>query len=92
MSISFNQDFREFLGFLASNGVEYLVIGGYAVAVHGHPRYTKDLDVWIRSSLENVAKVISALKAFGFGSVGLTAEDFLAPDAIISARLPSQEN
>ena len=88
MSISFNQDFREFLGFLASNGVEYLVIGGYAVAAHGHPRYTKDLDVWIRPSLENGSKVISALKEFGFGSVGLTPEDFVAPDAIIQLGYP----
>ncbi len=88
MSISFNQDFREFLGFLASNGVEYLVIGGYAVAAHGHPRYTKDLGVWIRPSLENGSKVISALKEFGFGSVGLTVEDFLEPDAIIQLGYP----
>ena len=70
MSISFNQDFREFLGFLASNQVDDLVIGGYAVAVHGHPRYIKYLDVWIRPSLENGSSLISALTQFGFGSVG----------------------
>ena len=42
-----NPDFREFIALLNANSVRYLVVGGYAVAFHGHPRYTKDLDVWI---------------------------------------------
>lgn len=53
MSMNLNQDFKEFLAFLNSNEVEYLVIGGYAVTAHGHPRYTKDIDIWVRPSEQN---------------------------------------
>ena len=42
-----NQDFKEFIGSLNDNGVRYLVVGGYAVALHGYPRYTKDMDIWV---------------------------------------------
>ncbi len=48
-----NQDFKEFIQYLNENNVQYLVIGGYAVAVHGHPRYTKDLDIWVENSKIN---------------------------------------
>jgi hypothetical protein len=44
-----NQDFKEFIQLLNENDVRYLVVGGYAVALHGHPRYTKDIDIWIES-------------------------------------------
>ena len=50
-----NQDFKEFIQSLNDNHVRYLVIGGYAVALHGYPRYTKDIDVWIEMSPENAA-------------------------------------
>ncbi|MGH8566762.1 MAG: hypothetical protein ACREXU_01785, partial [Gammaproteobacteria bacterium] len=56
-----SQDFKEFIGSLNDNGVEYLIIGGYAVAFHGHPRYTKDLDIWIRVSTDNATRMINAL-------------------------------
>jgi hypothetical protein len=72
-------DFKEFFESLNRNNVRYLVMGGYAVAFHGHPRYTKDIDVWIEVTTENVARLIQALDDFGFGSVGLQAEDFLQP-------------
>lgn len=78
-----NQDFKEFIQSLNDNQVRYLVIGGYAVAFHGHPRYTKDLDVWIAMNPDNAAKMVKALQQFGFGSLGLKAEDFLVPDQII---------
>jgi len=78
-----NQDFKEFIQSLNDNQVRYLVIGGYAVAFHGHPRYTQDIDVWIDLSRENAARMVEALEQFGFGSLGLTADDFLAPDQII---------
>jgi predicted nucleotidyltransferase len=83
-----NQDFKEFVQSLNDNGVHYLVIGGYAVALHGHPRYTKDLDIWIEMTLENAAKVVKALEQFGFVSLGLKAEDFLVPDQIIQLGYP----
>ncbi len=78
-----NQDFKEFIQSLNDNRVRYLVIGGYAVAFHGHPRYTKDLDVWLAMNPDNAAKMVKALEQFGFGSLGLKAEDFLVPDQII---------
>lgn len=78
-----NQDFKEFFESLNANQVEYLVVGGYAVAFHGHPRYTKDIDIWVAMTPENAEKIIRALNAFGFGSLGLTAADFLTPDQII---------
>jgi hypothetical protein len=64
------------------------VVGGYAVAFHGHPRYTKDLDVWIELSPENAGKIITALNDFGFGSLGLKTEDFLESDQIIQLGYP----
>jgi len=72
-----DKDFREFIGLLNANSVRYLVVGGIAVAFHGYPRYTKDLDVWIDVSLENAQNLLNALSEFGFGSLGLTEEDFL---------------
>jgi Zn/Cd-binding protein ZinT len=74
---------QEFLQSLNDNDVRYLLIGGYAVAFHGHPRYTKDLDVWIEMTAGNANRVIEALKQFGFGSLGLTSADFVVPDQII---------
>jgi hypothetical protein len=83
-----NPDFREFLKLLNESNVRYLVVGGYAVAFHGHPRYTKDLDVWIELSPDNADKILQALKKFGFGSLGLKREDFLERDQIIQLGYP----
>lgn len=84
----FNQDFKEFIQFLNDNHVHYLVVGGYAVAVHGHPRYTKDIDIWIEINPENAANLLRALEQFGFGSLGLQLEDFLSRDQIIQLGYP----
>lgn len=83
-----NQDFKEFIQSLNANGVRYLVVGGYAVAVHGHPRYTKDMDVWIARDEENAARMVRALEDFGFRSLGLREADFLEPDQIIQLGYP----
>jgi hypothetical protein len=83
-----NQDFKAFIQSLNNNGVRYLVIGGYAVALHGYPRYTKDIDIWIEMSPDNAAKMIGALDQFGFGSLGLKDADFLTPDQIIQLGYP----
>jgi len=84
----FNPDFREFIELLNKHKVRYLVIGGYAVAFHGHPRYTKDLDVWIWMDKTNSENLIIALKAFGFGTLKLKTEDFLQKDIIIQLGYP----
>ncbi|MCJ7623360.1 MAG: hypothetical protein MUO76_07640 [Anaerolineaceae bacterium] len=83
-----NQDFKEFIQSLKDNNVRYLVVGGYAVAFHGYPRYTKDLDIWVGTQLENAEKIVTAIEQFGFGSLGLKVEDFLEPDTIIQLGYP----
>lgn len=83
-----NQDFKEFIQSLNDNGVRYLIIGGYAVALHGYPRYTKDMDVWVEPSPDNAARMVQALEQFGFGSLGLQAADFMTPDQIIQLGYP----
>lgn len=81
-------DFKEFIQSLNGSDVRYLVIGGYAVAVHGHPRYTKDLDVWLDATADNAARVVNALNAFGFGSLKLSASDFLEEGQVIQLGYP----
>jgi len=83
-----SQDFREFIKLLNSNQVRYLVVGGYAVAFHGHPRYTKDIDIWIWVSKNNAKKVLKTLDEFGFSSLGLKEEDFLEPGYVIQLGYP----
>jgi len=83
-----NQDFKEFIQLLNDNQVRYLVLGGYAVALHGYPRYTKDIDIWIEMSSLNAYNLIKALEGFGFGSLGLTIDDFLTPDQVIQLGYP----
>jgi hypothetical protein len=83
-----NSDFKEFIQLLNDNQVKYLVIGGYAVAIHGHPRYTKDIDIWIDMTPENADKLVTALNQFGFGSLGLSSQDFQSPDQIIQLGYP----
>ncbi|MEX1218667.1 MAG: DUF6036 family nucleotidyltransferase [Acidimicrobiales bacterium] len=78
-----NRDFQEFLKSFVQHDVRFLIIGGYALAVHGHPRYTKDLDVWVWPDPENADRILEALDEFGFGSLGLEAIDFLEPGVII---------
>lgn len=81
-------DFRDFFTSLNAARVRYLVVGGYAVALHGHPRYTKDIDIWVGLDEENAGRLIRAIEDFGFGSLGLRAGDFLVPDQIIQLGYP----
>ena len=83
-----SRDFKEFIELLNEHSVRYLVVGGYAVAFHGYPRYTKDIDIWIELSLENADKILKALNEFGFGSLDLTPDDFLESDQIIQLGYP----
>jgi len=83
-----SQDFREFIKLLNYNHVRYLVVGGYAVAFHGHPRYTKDIDIWIWVSKNNAKKLLKTLDEFGFSSLDLKEEDFLEPGYVIQLGYP----
>ncbi len=77
MEFKLEKDFLDFLDLCGKQGVKYLVIGGYAVSIHGYPRYTKDLDIAIELSDENAARTVMVIQEFGLGSFGLTKEDFL---------------
>ena len=81
-------DFIEFIESCAARDVRFLIVGGYAVAAHGHPRATKDLDVWILADPANADRLIQALDDFGMGSIGLTRDDFLEPDVVIQLGFP----
>jgi hypothetical protein len=81
-------DFKEFVELLNSTQVEYLLVGGYALATYGHPRYTGDMDVWVNPARDNVEKLLLVLSAFGFASVGLKAADFLEPEAVVQLGYP----
>lgn len=85
---SLPDDFREFLKLLDSNGVEYLLIGGYAVNVHGYVRTTNDLDLWVSVNPENAARIDRALRQFGFAAAGLTSDLFLTPNNVVRMGLP----
>ncbi len=71
-----NSDFKELLSVLADNQVKYLIVGGYAVAEHAEPRYTKDIDIWVEASPENATRVFQALREFGAPLRGMTEDDF----------------
>ena len=76
-------DLKECVACLLSRHVEFLVVGGHAVAFHGYPRLTEDVDLFVRPTQENGRRIVEALTAFGFASLGLTAESFTAPDRVV---------
>ena len=77
-----NRDFAEMLNALSAAGVEYLIVGAHAVALHGHLRATKDLDIWIRPTRENATRVWAALASFGAPLREVTQEDLATPGTI----------
>ncbi len=81
-------EFSEFLQCLSDHGVEYAVVGGLAVAYHGYPRFTGDMDVLVGAGAANAANLILAIDAFGFGSLGLTEDDFAEPDTVVQFGVP----
>jgi hypothetical protein len=81
-------DFREWPALLNETEVEYLVVGGYALAQHGAPRFTGDLDVYTRPSQGNARRVAECLDAFGFGSLGLSPSDFQEPGVVVQLGVP----
>ena len=83
-----SKDFKEFVELLNAHEVEYLVVGGYAMAAYGRPRQTGDLDVWISRSPENAQKLIDTLQDFGFGSLDLTCDDFMVAEQVVQLGYP----
>ena len=83
-----NKDFKEFIESLRLNAVDFLIVGAHALAAHGRPRYTGDIDIWVRPERDNLARLITALEAFGFASLGVSIEDFWVPEAMVQLGYP----
>jgi len=81
-------DFRELLALFNANKVDYLIIGGYALAFHGAPRFTGDLDLFVKPDADNARRIIQSLDQFGFNSVELSADDFQRPDHVVQLGVP----
>jgi hypothetical protein len=69
-------DFRDLLALFNAHKVEYVVVGAYALAFHGAPRFTGDMDILVRPGVRNARRIVAALAEFGFASLGLTVDDF----------------
>jgi hypothetical protein len=82
------QDFEDFIKFLNLHKVEYMVVGGYALAFHGRPRHTGDMDIWINISEANALKLLRVIRDFGLSSMGFQKEDFLKPGYISQIGYP----
>ncbi len=81
-------EFKELLALLNKHKVDYLIVGAYALAFYGAPRFTGDIDLLVRPEGKNAARILAALKEFGFGSAGLTENDFIAPGKVIQLGVP----
>jgi hypothetical protein len=84
----FEDDFIDFINLLNIHKVQYMVVGAHALAFHGRPRHTGDLDIWIKPSIENASKMILVLDDFGFGSLGLKVEDFMRENYVTQLGYP----
>jgi len=82
------KDFKEFLALLNEHEVEFIIVGGYALAFHGAPRFTGDIDVFIKPDKANAERMLKTFSEFGFGSLDIATEDFLQPNHIIQLGVP----
>ena len=81
-------DFKDLLELFNANNVEYMIVGGYALGYNGAPRYTGDIDIYVKPDSRNAEHIMKALNDFGFGSVGITPEDFVKPDRVVQLGVP----
>lgn len=86
--IQLARDFKEFLRLLNSNHAEYLIVGGFAVAYHGYPRPTGDMDIWVAVSPGNAARVVQALVEFGFSQEDVPRSLFTKQDQVVRLGVP----
>ena len=73
-----HEDFKDFIGALNNNNVEYVIVGAFALAFHGHPRATGDIDIWLRPTAQNANAVLKTLNDFGFGELDISEDDILS--------------
>ena len=78
-----SSDLREFIHLLNTNSVKYVIVGAWALAFHGRPRYTGDLDIFVARDDDNADKLMAVIEAFGFGNTGIKREDFVQVDHVI---------
>jgi hypothetical protein len=83
-----DKDFSEFVESFISHDVRFLIVGGYALAAHGLPRATGDLDAWVWTDPVNASRIKAALDAFGFENVGVSESDFVNPNSIVQLGYP----
>jgi hypothetical protein len=86
--VNVSKDFEELFASLTAHQVKALIVGGYAVAFHARPRYTKDIDILIEPTPENAERLLAALADFGFGDLGLIAADFTETGRIVQLGYP----
>jgi hypothetical protein len=82
------KDFRDLLELLNAHKVDYLIVGAYALAFHGAPRYTGDMDIYVNPNPTNALRIMAAINDFGFGSAELSATDFEAEDRVVQLGFP----
>jgi len=82
------QDFKELLELFNAHEVEYVIVGGYALAFHGAPRYTGDIDILVKADEKNATRILTTLDEFGFGSIGLQESDFGRPGKVVQLGVP----
>lgn len=82
------KDFKELLELFNAQKVEYLIVGGYALAFHGAPRFTGDIDLFVKPDIDNAQRILAALSEFGFGSLDLSETDFTSGDNVIQLGVP----
>jgi hypothetical protein len=81
-------DFKDLLELFNVHNVKYMIVGGYALAFHGAPRYTGDIDILVEPDAKNARNILNALDEFGFGSSGLTIQDFENSDNVVQLGVP----
>ncbi len=81
-------DWNEFIGLLCDHRVRFLIVGAHALAAHGRPRATQDIDFWIEPTTDNAARLCDALVAFGFPALGQAIEEFSTPDRMATLGHP----
>src|SRR6056297_1778397 len=82
------EDFEELFELLNRHNVKYIIVEGYALAFHDAPRYTGDIDVFVKPDQENARNIMHALDDFGFGDLDVSEKDFSAPDMVIQLGVP----